>query len=272
MIGGGFEYLYVQACMGETVWQEKVLYLCGICGAVRYVHERTNVITPILRSYHIPMTQPLYTDIGRREDLKRRIVSRATLAFRKQGIRSVTMDDIAHMLTMSKRTLYQLFADKEELLLACVKQHVVDEGERMPRLLEAGGNDMLNLLLLTLEAKLKEAEEVNPCFVEDLVRYPRVRAFFERNNREREAEAVAFLNRGKAEGYFRKEVNFNIVYRQLMQGLDNMVAGGLLNIYSQREILANTIVPYLRGCATMEGIRIIDEFIQDKFYKSARQA
>ena len=56
-------------------------------------------------------------------DVRKQIISVAAEMFHQQGIRSVTMDDIAHRLCMSKRTLYQIFADKESLLLACVIQH-----------------------------------------------------------------------------------------------------------------------------------------------------
>lgn len=56
-------------------------------------------------------------------DVRKQVISVAAEMFHQQGIRSVTMDDIAHRLCMSKRTLYQIFADKESLLLACVIQH-----------------------------------------------------------------------------------------------------------------------------------------------------
>ncbi|EJW89893.1 transcriptional regulator, TetR family [gut metagenome] len=54
------------------------------------------------------------------DDAHRQVISVAMKAFYKKGVKSVTMDEIAHELTMSKRTLYQLFVDKEALLLACI--------------------------------------------------------------------------------------------------------------------------------------------------------
>ena len=42
-------------------------------------------------------------------------------AFAEKGIRAVKMDDIARMLTISKRTLYEIYPNKEELLLECFK-------------------------------------------------------------------------------------------------------------------------------------------------------
>ena len=58
-----------------------------------------------------------------RTQARKTVLEMATKLFHTQGIKNVTMDDISHRLSMSKRTLYQLFSDKEDLLLACVKLH-----------------------------------------------------------------------------------------------------------------------------------------------------
>ena len=54
------------------------------------------------------------------EDNKRRIVETASQLFNSRGLRGVTMDDIANTLHISKRTLYETFANKEELLAECL--------------------------------------------------------------------------------------------------------------------------------------------------------
>lgn len=216
------------------------------------------------------MTQNQHTDDQRREEIRQRVINESSQAFRTQGIRNVTMDDIAHRLTMSKRTLYQLFADKQELLLACVKQHVESDDRRMAALMNHPGANVLDLLLQTIEGKLREAEEVHPCFFEDMLRYPSVMAFFDHHKHEREDAAVAFLNQGKEEGYFRPEVNFKIVYRQIILGCDRNLMNDLLKTYSRREVLANTIVPYIRGCATIKGIHIIDDFMSNHLSAALR--
>jgi len=50
------------------------------------------------------------------EDIKEKILSKSHEMFRMYGIKSVSMDDIAHQLSISKKTLYQHFSSKEELL------------------------------------------------------------------------------------------------------------------------------------------------------------
>lgn len=196
------------------------------------------------------------------DEVKDRIIEVALQAFREKGLRNVTMDEIAHRLSMSKRTLYQLFSDKEELLLACIKKHLHDEDEWLRGIFDENHN-VLGLLLAMFEMKMREMDNANNNFVETLVKYPKVMAFFEENNKARESEAVAFLEGGKEEGIFREGVNFHIVYNQLMRGFEQLVGSGLLDRYTHREIFVNTLVPYVRGCATIEGIRVIDDFMED---------
>ena len=51
-----------------------------------------------------------------KEGLKEKILSTAMAAFYKNGIRAVKMNDIANALSISKRTLYELYKNKEDLL------------------------------------------------------------------------------------------------------------------------------------------------------------
>ena len=62
------------------------------------------------------------------EEHRLRVIAMASKMFFEQGIRKVRMDDVAAALTMIKRTLYEMFSDKEELLLECMK---VNQEEKM---------------------------------------------------------------------------------------------------------------------------------------------
>lgn len=199
--------------------------------------------------------------IQQRPDVRAHIVEVAMKMFHQQGLRSVTMDDIAHELTMSKRTLYQIFADKEELLLACVKHHGEVEAELLENLAEKT-NNVLEFLLVFFKEKLKHIDEVSPQFISDLTKYPRVIEYINQCKHAQEDDAVNFLNKGKEQGLFREDVNFRIVSRQLSSGLDTMVRNGLIEKYPQSELFANTVIPYIRGCTTAKGMELMDKFME----------
>lgn len=197
------------------------------------------------------------------EQQRQRIIGAATRAFHANGIKNVTMDDIAHMLTMSKRTLYQTFADKQELLLACIEQHDHEKEAMMQELLQSRDN-VLEFLLTTLAQNLDEMRHIKPAFFAEVLKYPKVMDYFARKRREQEADAVSFLNKGIEQGYFRSDVNFTIVYAQLSEGLSTMMRNEVLMSFTQVEVFRNTVLVYLRGCATMKGIGMIDSFL-DKY-------
>ena len=67
-----------------------------------------------------------------RRELRKRIIETAMGLFSKQGIRSVTMDDIAATFGISKRTLYEVFADKESLLIEHPPGEEKEHGIRAP--------------------------------------------------------------------------------------------------------------------------------------------
>ena len=198
------------------------------------------------------------------EDARRNhIIEVATKAFHSEGIRNVTMDHIAHALTMSKRTLYQLFSDKEDLLLACALKREQEEHALIEKLNQQTDN-VLDHLLATFALRMREMDDIKPDFFTEIVKYPRVIKFYEQAQKEREAEAVNFLNKGIKQGFFRPNVNFHIVYNQLCTGLSALMINSDMNQYSQRELFRNTVIPYVRGCATIKGIEIIDRFM-DKY-------
>lgn len=112
-----------------------------------------------------------------------------------------------------------------------------------------------------------EMETITPNFFTEIGKYPKVTNYFAKRNRAHEDEAVDFLKKGIEQGYFRPDVNFVIIYRQLAIGLKLSMNSDELTQFSQRELFTNTVIPYIRGCATLKGIEIIDRFI-DK-YRSA---
>src|SRR5579864_5297026 len=96
-----------------------------------------------------------------------RIISGGKELFLKAGIKSVTMDDIAKHLGMSKKTIYQFFKDKNELVTALVKQRLQDDEDEMTEMLNKSGNVIEGMINM-----MKCSEEIfaraNPIVIHDL--------------------------------------------------------------------------------------------------------
>ncbi len=95
-----------------------------------------------------------------RQELRKPVVEIATKEFHSKGVKSVTMDDVAHLLAMSKRTLYQLFNDKEDLLMACMETNVRREEEYVAELLKRTDN-VLEILMHIFRQKIQEIGSIS---------------------------------------------------------------------------------------------------------------
>jgi len=99
----------------------------------------------------------------KRMEPKERILLKAEELFMQFGIRSVSMDDIANNLGMSKKTLYQYFADKDELVEGVVDGHINEvEGDCIN--CRTNATDAIHEIFLTMEHIMEELNNMNPIF------------------------------------------------------------------------------------------------------------
>ena len=195
-----------------------------------------------------------------RLELRERIVDTALQSFVTHGIKSITMDDIAAALGISKRTLYEVFADKETLLMECLRR-AQDEGE---------ASNVLEVLLKLYQRSIEKFHNTNKKFFEDIKKYPKVYdMLIKRRNRDSE-ETIAFFKLGIKQGYFRDDVNFSIVNLLVREQLDLLMNTDLCKEYSFLEVYESIMFTYLRGISTEKGARKLEEFIQE--YRQKRQA
>ncbi|MGM9694419.1 MAG: TetR/AcrR family transcriptional regulator [Alloprevotella sp.] len=206
------------------------------------------------------MTTHHHSEINRIE-IREHIIDVATQAFHTQGVKNVTMDDIAHALTMSKRTLYQIFSDKEDLILACMQKHHRHLKETLSQTYKENPN-VLEILLKTFEIRIRFLQGIDLSFFEEIEKYPKIIRYAEETARAEEAEALDFLQRGVEQGYFLPGLNYRIIYNQFHLQMKGIKGNEVLKAYSLPEIFASTIVIYFRGCATLKGVTLIDQFLQ----------
>jgi AcrR family transcriptional regulator len=101
---------------------------------------------------------------------KDRIIIGGEELFLKAGIKSVTMDDIARHLGMSKKTIYQFFADKNELVIGLVKKKLKEDEEQMNDIINKSENvidEMINMMKCSEEI----FSRINPIVIHDMQKY-----------------------------------------------------------------------------------------------------
>ena len=191
--------------------------------------------------------------------MRRKIEEVALKVFHEKGIRGVTMDEIAHLLTMSKRTLYQIFTDKEELLMACVKFDHKKEKDYFDRVATSTSN-VLEQILMIFEQRLNKLSQINPNFFLDAEKYPKLRSYFKQEEAENEEKTADFFNKGIRQGVFREGINWHIAYKALASLVDLTFKTYIYGNSNPRDIIYSTVLVYLRGMTTIKGNQQMDDF------------
>lgn len=196
---------------------------------------------------------------------KRRVIDYATQYFFKKGIRNVTMDSISQGLKMSKRTLYQLFADKEQLIIACLEM-MMDQTLLLKEKMIAEKHETLEIILKLMEMRLSHFSKMSERYVLDISHYPAVKAFFEEFKNTYIEEGNVFIQKCMAEGTFRQDLNPLIISRAVYISAFSVASSHDFDEFTLNEIVMNTTIITLRGCCTVKGIAIIDRFL-DEYYQ-----
>ncbi|MDF2157078.1 TetR/AcrR family transcriptional regulator [Algoriphagus sp. CAU 1675] len=146
--------------------------------------------------------------------MREKILEFAIGQFSTYGIRNVTMDDVARQLGISKKTLYQEFKDKKELLKETFEKKLQKDQEDMSFLIES--EDGVIEHLVNLSKYMRESlSKINPIAILEIQKYfPDVWEIFERHKEGIiQKDLVFILEKGKTLGYFRSEIDSNILAR-----------------------------------------------------------
>lgn len=169
------------------------------------------------------------------------------------------MDDLAVSLGISKRTIYELFHDKEQLLLEVVMRH----REEMRVYVEGIASRAEHVLEVIIAIYRREAEDfktINPQFFKDMKKYPAVLDKLRDSRKEVDSEAVSYLQKGVEQGIFRADIDFNIIYRVMATQMDIVINSELSDEFPMIDIYDAVIFLHLRGITTERGQRIVDNF------------
>lgn len=192
-------------------------------------------------------------------DLRERIVMEATILFQAQGVKQVRMDDIARELSISKKTLYELFSDKEELLLEVVKVISMGFHQNVKEIICSSAN-VLEQIFMLYKRVIEHSRKVNPLFFIELIRYPKVQAYFEEVHTRHANCTREWLQMGVKQGLLRDDVNYEVFLRQDGFQIDKLLINPEVRNYPPRVIYDSVVLVMLRGLATDKGLEIIKQW------------
>lgn len=143
-------------------------------------------------------------------DHKEKILKGADELFKKYGIRSISMDDIAHHLSMSKKTIYQIFSEKDELVLEVIKIRLFQLRSVMNELNDDSKEPVGNLCRL-YRALTNAFEEMHDTMIFDIHKYhPKVWEVVVDFKMSLKNILTDNLKRGVIEGFFREDIDSDV--------------------------------------------------------------
>ena len=174
-------------------------------------------------------------DASQRAELRERILVTATEAFASKGIKSITMDDIAAALGISKRTLYEVFSDKESLLKECILKAQSDREAYLQEVYEQSHN-VLEVILAVFQKSIEVFHQTNKRFFEDIKKYPKVYSLMRDRQDSDSEKTMSFFKAGVEQGIFRSDVNFGIVNMLVKEQFDVLLNTDICNEYPFIEV------------------------------------
>ncbi len=196
-------------------------------------------------------------------EIKDRIIAKAREQFFRYGIKSVTMDDIANELGISKKTIYLHFEDKDDIvhqvMLLEMKQDKCDWDE-----LEKNSKDVIERVVKSMDLIKQAFTEINPSTFFDIKKYhPKSWQLFQEHKQNFIlVSIIKDLKDGIEQGYFRPEIKVDILARmrleQIELGFDPQVFPQ--NRYNIVEVELTMLDNFIRGILTEKGLQVYQEY------------
>jgi AcrR family transcriptional regulator len=194
-------------------------------------------------------------------DIKDRIIDGASQMFMTYGIKSVTMDSLANQFGISKRTIYEVFSDKDELLMAVLKRMAAKQKEMVKRVLDESENTIVAIFRL-LEMNRDNFQSMSPAFHADLKKYHHevLMKKAEESDMPDYRNHQEVIENGIKEKLFRKDLNPDLVNRCLFNLGRSIIDNELYpyELFTRHEVIQNIFINYLRGIATPAGLKKIN--------------
>lgn len=192
-----------------------------------------------------------------------KILEGASELFFRNGCKAVTMDMIAQHLGMSKRTIYQNFTDKEELIRVFLEDMMLLHDANFHSMIDDCGN-IYEAFIRHNQHQREFMDKISPSFVSDLRKYySNILHDVFNNRRKVNLSNIGFvIKKGVENGIFKSEINTTICSEMVMQMVDLSIKLSKDGQYNDSEIHNNVMIPYLMGISTEKGVTMLSSVLQ----------
>jgi AcrR family transcriptional regulator len=199
-------------------------------------------------------------------EIKDKLLNGAIELFLKYGVRSVSMDDIARHLSVSKKTIYQYFADKDDVVTQVAASHL-DKNRIEFDSLKVDSKNAIDELIKISTCLKKDMQEMNPSLLFDLHKYhPKAwNVWLEHKNKYIRTSVVENLKQGIDEGYFRPEINMDVLATMRLElvqmGFDDHIFPH--DKFNLADVQSQLFEHFIYGLLTDKGKKLYEKYKQE---------
>ncbi len=200
-------------------------------------------------------------------ELKESILKKAEILFFKYGVKSVTMDDIARELGMSKKTLYQFFENKIDMLSQMTDHQMVQDRLALASLKGHSKNALEELLGFARHALKEISKFTSPTIIFDLQKYyPEIWKKFEDFQDEIIYKFVKEnIDRGISESLYRDDLDADIIAKLYVTKTMCVIDEDMFPTrqYDKVKLFKQYFYYHIRGIATTKGLKLLEKYISE---------
>jgi DNA-binding XRE family transcriptional regulator len=196
----------------------------------------------------------------------RTILERVRELYMKYGIKSITMDDVARELSISKKTLYQFVEDKDDLVGKFVDNEILIRKEEICKCFGIGFNAIEELFEISIFMN-KLMHDQNPATGYDLRKY--YPQHYQKTIKARREGIYSYiilnLKKGIKEGLYRKDMNNDVIARLYLWRSEDPNITELFTIeeFTSFKLFLELLTYHIRGIATEKGITVLEKKIKE---------
>ncbi|MFN4886336.1 MAG: TetR/AcrR family transcriptional regulator [Bacteroidota bacterium] len=207
------------------------------------------------------------------EKKKQHIISESIQLFLKFGVKSLTMEDIARKLGISKKTLYAHVKDKEDLLLQAVILFGKFEDKQLNEICSRG----LNAIDESLEIKkwvLDMIQNIHPSVAYDIEKFHPAVSKRMKTSRHENVYRSIFQNivKGQKEGLYRSDINADILAKLYIGRMESIFDQELFpsTTYNVSDVYMEWFIYHIHGMATSKGLQLLENNFKNNKTKTRK--
>jgi AcrR family transcriptional regulator len=196
------------------------------------------------------------------------IIETATNLFVKNGVKSVTINRIVKELHTSKRTIYNHFKDKTDLLKACLAVYHAKVKKENEEIIESSDNAIEAMGYLHQKI-VRRSHHVNPNFFTDILNYypGLLNESYRNTGNFAHQQLVDLAEWGIRDGIFREDMDVDVTVKTVLSLLKLLKDNDHFPVaeYSKERLTFGILVPYMRGLCTPRGIELLE--MQEELFR-----